>query len=339
MALTKPTVDSATWGNTNTSSPDMVTPGAGLVNTGFLGYPTKLKRGHLNWLINKLHQGLRYYMAQGIPAWDASETQYVVGSVVSYLGVPYILNAGSPAGTNPTVDTAHWGPFITMPGTLMRRSFLTSGTTLASTARTTRARIMILGGGGGSGGHGGGLSSKNIMGGGAAGSWGMFETTIIPGTWNYVIGAGGTAGASPASTATSAGGDGGASTLSDGTNTFTAPGGKAGNAIYPGDPGAAASVSPGTSTSGLGFTGAPGSMGFTNDTGGSGVGSDGGGGSSNYGGGGRGGYTVGGGDRPGNPGSGRGAGASGAGVNIGGSNTPQAGAAGSGGLIILDEYS
>lgn len=222
MALTKPTVDSATWGNTNTSSPDMVTPGAGLVNTGFLAYPTKLKRGHLNWLINKLHQGLRYYMSQGIPAWDSSETQYAVGSVVSYLGIAYVLNVASPAGTNPTVDTAHWGLLVSIPpGTLLRETILTSGTSLAKVAGVARARVWMRA----AGGPGAGAIGPNTAGGGgSAGSFIFWETTVMPSAnWAFAFGA-------PSAPGSGDGPDSPDTTFSNGVTTVTAKGGKGGKA-------------------------------------------------------------------------------------------------------------
>lgn len=250
MAITKPTVDSATWGNTNTSTPDMVTPGAGLVNTGFLPYPTKLKRGHLNWLFNKVHSGLRYYMSRGLPEWDATEAQYAVASVVQYNGAYYRLATASPAGTAPDVDTAHWSSFFAaQTGVLLARRVITASGNYAKTAGTTRARFRMVGGGGGSAGVCAALGpGKWSSGGAASGSWGEFETTTIPAVnWVAVIGALGPAGSAPAGDgAYNAGTAGGATTLSDGTNTFTCPGGGSSSSFTGGAPGGIPTASGGT---------------------------------------------------------------------------------------------
>ncbi len=249
MALTKPLVDSATWGNTNITSPDMVIPGAGLINTGFLAPPTLPKRGHINWLLNKLHQGIRYAMAQGIPAWDASETNYAVGSVVMVGNLGYVLNTGSATtGLSPASDLTHWGLLVPVqPGTLLRRVRLTTGST-ASTAGCKLARLLGVGGGGGGAGAAGNSNPNSLGGGGGgAGAWAEFSTTVIPVTWSYVSGAGGGGGAPPGTALTlTAGSNGADSTFSDGTNTFTCPGGLGADAVYNGGAGGAApSASPG----------------------------------------------------------------------------------------------
>jgi len=254
MAITKPTVDTATWGNTNTSSPDMVTPAAGMVNTGFLAYPVKLKRGHLNWLINKLHQGLRYYMAQGMPAWDASEGQYAVGSVVYYSVTNkfYRLHTASPAGTAPSVDTAHWIDLMLISGLRLNRTVITTpgAFSFSKTAGCTLAVIRGVGCGGvGAGARGSNNPNNRAGGAGASGSWGEFETTTIPAVnWTGTIGAVGTAPSAPVVDDTfTQGTDSTSTAVSDGTNTYTFPaGGKADNAGNGGAPGAAPSASPGT---------------------------------------------------------------------------------------------
>lgn len=245
MALTKPSVDAGTWANGATTSPDMVIPSAGLVNTGFLAPPTLPKRGHTNWILNKLHQGLRYYLAQGVPAWDASETNYAVGSMVTFSGLCYILNVATPAGTNPATDTAHWGLLVPVQtGTLLRRSILASGTSLAKySADVRRARMKILAGGG----PGGVVSNSGSVttgtGGGAAGGYAEWETTTIPATWGYAIGAGGVSGNA----------SGGPTTITDGVTTVTANGGPSGSASFGG-------AAPAISTNGtLNASGQPGS--------------------------------------------------------------------------------
>jgi hypothetical protein len=242
-----------------------------LINTGYLPFPVKLKRGTLNWLTQKFHQGLRYYMAQGLPEWDASETNYVVGSFVSYGGVGFRCKTASPAGTNPTVDTTHW-ELMVLPqaGSLIRTSWLTSGTTLAKATGCGYARVWFCGGGGGGGGAAGdGNIGEGIAGGGATGSWGMFETATIPATWGYTLGAAGIAGnATPGD-----GGAGGPTTFTDGATTWTAPGGGGGTRVNlvssspapagtGGVPGAAASVTAGPGALKLALPGVYGQQGW-----------------------------------------------------------------------------
>jgi hypothetical protein len=341
VALTKPTVDAGTWGNTNTSSPDMVTPGAGLVNTGFLAPPTLPKRGHMNWLLNKLHQGLRYYMAQGLPAWDASETQYIVGSFVMFGGLGYRCKTATPAGTDPTVDTAHWELMVLpQPGSLLRVSVITATSTLAKQAGTTRARFRMVGAGAGSAGvWGGGGPRREGSGGAGSGSWAEFETTNIPATWSFTLNAAGTGGAIPvdpegAATAYTSGTNGGTTVLDDGVNTFTCPGGTASTGIV----GGAGGVIP-TATGGTIILACPGQDGDD----GSGVDAfyavpvrAGRGGSTPFGSGGKGLVYPSLSETPGTAGTGYGSGAGGATAT---STTGKAGGLGKKGLILLEEWS
>lgn len=226
MALTKPPVRN-NWGNTNTTSADMVDPG-GLNNTGFLPPPTVPDREHFNFMLNYLTNAVRYYSSRGIPEWDASETQYAVGSQVQYLAVLYACSNASVAGTNPSVDTAHWSPLLAVGGTLLRRTVITASGSLASIAGCKRATFRMVGSGGGGAGAYGRLSPVWPYGGGggSSGSWGEFETTVIPVNWSYTVGALGAGGAAPGSDQSlTAGSNGGDVVLTDGTNTFTCFGG------------------------------------------------------------------------------------------------------------------
>lgn len=112
------------------------------------------------------------------------------------------------------------------PGlSLIRKSILTSGTTLAKAAGTTLARAWLHGAGGGGGGVPAANASQSCAAaGGSAGAKAYYETTTIPASWPYAIGAGGTAGANTGGS----GGAGGDTTFSDGTTTVTASGGPGG---------------------------------------------------------------------------------------------------------------
>lgn len=102
-----------TWGNTNTSSPDMVTPS--YVDSGFPaptgGIPVKPPRGYINWLFNYLTNAVSYFMQKGISAWDSGESGYTSGSVVSHLFVLYQLVGTATTGTAPPND-ANWMPLL-----------------------------------------------------------------------------------------------------------------------------------------------------------------------------------------------------------------------------------
>lgn len=106
------------------------------------------------------------------------------------------------------------------PGRLLRRSWLTSGTTQTSAPGATLALAVMVGGGGGSG----GAVAFGVSYSGGGGSYAEWLTSVIPATWNYTIGAGGAAGAATPT----AGGNGGSTTLNNGTTTVTCPGGTGG---------------------------------------------------------------------------------------------------------------
>ena len=211
------------WGNTNTSSADMVQPGAGLQNTGFLPPPVVPDREHVNWLFNWVMNAVRYLLVRGIPAWSASETLYVIGSHVNENGLEWILTSGAATtGLAPHLDTTHWSLAVPIPpGTILSTRVLVaaSGTSIAKTAGTERARVWIYGNGGG----GAGVVGPNASGGGgSAGGFGYWETTTIPANWAIVWGAAGVGGTGADGTA------GGNTTFNNGSTTVTVSGGPGG---------------------------------------------------------------------------------------------------------------
>lgn len=222
------------------------------------------------------------------------------------------------------------------PGkSLIRRSVLTSGTSLAKATGVTLARAYLLGGGGGGAGIAStGAGQNGAGGGGAAGAAAYFETTAIPaGSWTYAIGAAGTGGANTGAN----GNAGGNTTFSDGTTTVTAPGGGGGTQLAPS---ASANIGGGgttsTATNGtINGSGAPGGPAVCLASGASPV-QRGAGGNSAWGGAGKGGGAV----------SGSSAGASATGYGSGGAGAAVAASSGTGaaggdgfqGLIILEEW-
>lgn len=254
MAITKPPVDLIIWGSGATSSPDMVTPGAGMFSSGFVAPPTKPTRGHMNHLINKLHSAIRYFSSRSVAEWDATETQYAVGTMVFYAttGKYYRCINAAVTGAAPNVDTTHWTDLLILPGLRLARTVITTPGAFSFAAATGCKRAIIRGtgcGGSGSGARGSNNPNSRSGAAGAAGSYGEFETTVIPVNWTGTIGAVGTAGSAPVTDDTwTQGTDSTNTTVSDGTNTFTFPfGGKADNSGHGGTPGAAPSAAPGTS--------------------------------------------------------------------------------------------
>lgn len=228
---------------------------------------------------------------------------------------------------------------VTIPGNqsgrFLLRTIKTSGTTFTTGANTTKLIVNAWGGGGASGSVAGSGSTASASGGGAAGSPCMKVYTVTPSTgYTYAIGAAGAA----AGTGNHDGGDGGDSTFTDGVTLMTAKGGKGGK----GDPGSGtASIAIGgagqLSTNGdINGTGEPGGYGSTNVPGGGSVQVSGKGGSSPWGGGGNSVVTSGVGFAAANVGTGY---ASGGGGVATYADADRAGAAGTQGIIIFDEYS
>lgn len=216
------------------------------------------------------------------------------------------------------------------PGRFLAVTVLTSGTSFTTGPQTTKLKLRMLGGGGAGGSSAGAASSGGFGSGGGEGTYAERLFTVSPNTaYTYAIGAGGTAGAA----GNNAGNNGGNTTFAVGATTVTAPGGSGGG----GSGAAAASVL--TVAGGAGGTGAtnadvnaPGQPGEGSFRFSAAVGLSGSGASSQLGGGGQGRATQGNGNAATGFGSG---GSGGASVN---SATNQAGGAGSGGVIIVEEY-
>lgn len=119
MAITKPTI-SDVWGNTNTTSPDMVAPS--YIPTGFpapAGVPVKPPRGYINWLFNWLMNAVRYISIHGIVEWDAAETHYNDGFPAPFVrdndGYFYQLTGTATTGVHPRLDLGNWELVLKTP--------------------------------------------------------------------------------------------------------------------------------------------------------------------------------------------------------------------------------
>ncbi len=206
---------------------------------------------------------------QGVFLWDPTSVAKDDGGVLLPGGTVQVANiaTGRWRRTSPPVPQV-------LTGTVLRSTWLT-GTSLASAAGCKRARVWIRAGGGGGGAA---FSAVDCGGGGAAGGWAYFETTHIPTSWTYAIGAGGAGGIGSVPTL---GFTGGNSTFSDGVTTVTAFGGPGGDLT--GIPAAPPTISTNGTKNGSGSPGAygnpstpSGGNGGSSDLGGGGIGSTGG---------------------------------------------------------------
>ena len=221
-------------------------------------------------------------------------------------------------------------------GRFLSRTVKTSGTTFTTGASTTKLMVTAYGGGGGGGGVVGNVSSGSGGGGGAAGAKVSKVYTVTPSTgYTCAIGAAGAAGAA----GNNAGGAGGDSTFTDGVTLITAKGGLGGA----GDPANATAF--GTwIAGGLGVIGINGDVNGAGMNGGLGLSlvqgasfvKGGEGGSSELGSGGAAVVPTGTGSFAANAGIGYASGGSGPATYVG---ADTAGAAGTQGVIIFDEYS
>lgn len=214
------------------------------------------------------------------------------------------------------------------PGRFLRRNFLTSGTSYTTGADCTKIKVVVIGGGGGGGGCTSVASAAAAAGGGGSGAKGEKTFDVSPSTaYTYAIGGGG------AGNSGGAGSNGGASSFTVGATTVSAPGGLGGPvgtaattlvARAGGDGG-------GTATGGDHNKGGnPGAYGVVLITA-TPIVASGSGGSGMYGDGGLGLVAVG----NGNAATGNGAGGGGSAT---GASAVRTGGAGSGGVIIVEEY-
>lgn len=217
----------------------------------------------------------------------------------------------------------------TGPGRLIKSTFLTAGTSFTTQPGVTKIKIEVQGGGAGGGGCTSVAAAAAAAGGGGAGAYAQKEFVVTPNTaYAYTIGAAGN-GASGA-----AGGNGGSSTFVVSGTTVTAPGGTGG-------PQAVAATTLTARAGGAGGTvatngdinsgGEPGRPGVVLIVAGP-IGASGPGGPSVFGGGGLGIVAVG----NGNAATGFGAGGGGA---LTGASAVRTGGNGTGGCIVVDEYS
>jgi hypothetical protein len=130
----KPSVLPA-WGETNTTTADMVQPASGAIQTGWILSATAPARQTWNWLLNFCANAIRYFMQRGMVDYDAAETYQLNARVIGNDGNTYVsiqnANSGHTPSTSPTWWTL-WGFTLAGLGNAMVNSQTTNGyTTLA----------------------------------------------------------------------------------------------------------------------------------------------------------------------------------------------------------------
>lgn len=189
------------------------------------------KRADFNGIFNALSLATIWQQQGGFYGYDAT-TDYEAGNIVIYSGEIYVCKtANGPASAlhSPANDTAetYWGRIYPQNGTFDRMFFSqTSGSYTAP--RTGVYRITLKGGGGGGGGAQ--TTTGRSGAGGGEGAQNIFYVNMTKNsTYNYVIGAGGSAGASSEAYADiSSGSAGGNTMITIAGTTHTALGGGGG---------------------------------------------------------------------------------------------------------------
>lgn len=272
--------------------------------------------------------GLNIYNADTAPVtvtvrYNDNATLYILIKVVLAVGQTLTYTDTDGWLVTPVASTV-------VPGTLIKRTVLTAGTSFTTQPNTTKALVRILAAGG-AGGGGATVASQAAAGsGGGGGGYAEKEWAVVGNTaYAYTIGVGGTVGAAGANP----GNAGGNSTfVGPGPVTVTALGGAggigmaAGTTVLAANGGSGGLISTNGDLNGAGYPG-------ENSTRSSGLlACSGSGGSSKFGGGGASRITQG----NGLIGTAFGAGGSGGCVLNGGAATT--GGAGTNGLIIVEEY-
>jgi hypothetical protein len=123
-------------------------------------------------------------------------------------------------------STAYTGA-VTASGSLVKISYLTSGTSFTTQSTTNHIYVQLIGAGGGGGGAGSTGSGYYGCGGGG-GAYGQVYVSVSPSTtYTIAIGSAGAAGGSGANSGGN-GGNGGSTSITIGVTTYTAGGGSGG---------------------------------------------------------------------------------------------------------------
>ncbi len=107
MNYTKPAVLPA-WGETNTTTADMVQPNVLDIQTGFPLSNTPATRQRWNWILNFCSNAIRYLCQRGIADWDTNETYQTNALVIGDDGNTYKSAIANNSGNVPSTSPADW---------------------------------------------------------------------------------------------------------------------------------------------------------------------------------------------------------------------------------------
>jgi len=273
-------------------------------------------------------QILAYLHQMGVAEYNAAQ-EYFAGSVTQDSGIVYISLANANTGNTPASSPASWKPLAA--GQLIGTQKITTSGTYTPTPGMKTCRVRGVGGGGGSGGSAAtAAGTYTVTGGGASGGYseGWFTAAQIGASISASIGIAGAAGASGPNN----GGNGGTTSLGA---LMVIPGGGGAVAVAStpnSSPALSIGGTPGAAPTGgslVNMTGISGTFGVGTTT--SGLTTSGVGGSTPLG---AGGFST----TLSTPVSGTGYGAGGSGAVTPSSFAARAGAAGTAGVLIIEEF-
>lgn len=106
-AYAKPPVTPA-WGETNTTSTDMVQPAPAAIQTGWPQSATPPARQYFNWLFNFCTAAVRYLCQRGLPDYDAAETYQLNARIIGDDGLTYVSIQNANIGHTPSTQPTWW---------------------------------------------------------------------------------------------------------------------------------------------------------------------------------------------------------------------------------------
>jgi hypothetical protein len=107
---TKPTVLPA-WGETNTTSADMIQPSNSSIATGWVLSTLAPVRQYWNWVLNYVDVGIRYFMQRGLVDWDTAETYQIGARIIGDDNNTYTSIVNNNIGNVPSTSPTDWQPW------------------------------------------------------------------------------------------------------------------------------------------------------------------------------------------------------------------------------------
>ena len=129
---TKPAVLPA-WAESATAL-DLSAPASSFIQAGWPSSTTPPARQYFNWVLNYASVGVRYYMQNGLPQWDAAET-YPLGAVLRASDQSLWQARVQNTNQNPLASSGFWLPLPYVTAATLT-STLSAYTTLATLSST-----------------------------------------------------------------------------------------------------------------------------------------------------------------------------------------------------------